>query len=105
MKYLSLENLKQKHKRNLITLKKTVVLLFQCLQVLDHLHAKKITHRDLKSANILVKSRDFFRIKLCDFDFAKVLNNNAVLKTFCETYEYCVSEIYLDESYSFVVNL
>lgn len=85
MKYLSLQNLKQKHKRNLITWKEIVVLLFQYLQTLNHLHANNVTHRDLKSANILVESRNSFHVKLCDFDFAKIANNDTVLKTFCET--------------------
>jgi len=39
----------------------------------SHLHSLNIAHRDLKPENILMKSKDEtnFKLKICDFGFAK----------------------------------
>jgi len=44
------------------------LLLWQILHVLKHLHANNVWHRDLKSANVLVKLENGQRIiKVCLF--------------------------------------
>lgn len=41
----------------------------QILQVLNYLHKHGITHRDIKSHNILLTSN--YEVKLCDFGLAR----------------------------------
>ncbi|GIM01082.1 hypothetical protein Vretimale_5933 [Volvox reticuliferus] len=50
-------------------------LTFQIVQALCYLHSRKIIHRDVKPANILVDSEGVLR--LCDFGFARYLSGSA----------------------------
>lgn len=52
----------------------------------------KIVHRDIKSKNFFIRSRNLLHIKLSDFGFSKTTSN---LQTFCETHFYAVSKIYV----------
>ena len=40
----------------------------------SHLHDKRIAHRDIRAANLLVYSEAPFRLKLADFGFSCVLD-------------------------------
>ena len=52
------------------------------LEALVELHKKKIAHRDLKLANILIN--DDYKLKLADFGFSKDYESG-YMKSFCGT--------------------
>ena len=64
----------------------------------SHLHSLNIAHRDLKPENILLKSRDEtnFKLKICDFGFAKKIDLNGGLKTPDHTPYYVAPEVLLN---------
>lgn len=71
-----LKSLIEKKKRNNappFTENEALSIIFQLAMALEYLHRHSIYHRDLKSANILVSAEHQF-IKLCDFGFAKRVN-------------------------------
>lgn len=64
-----------------------------------YLHAKNITHRDLKSQNCLVTEN--WRVKLCDFGFARKVTgvSQPAFMTLCGTDDFMSPEIILGEDY------
>ena len=58
-------------------------IIGQLSEAFKVMNEKNIVHRDLKLANILV-SKDFV-IKLADFGFAKFVENNLLLQSYCGT--------------------
>ncbi|PYH47988.1 serine/threonine-protein kinase [Aspergillus saccharolyticus JOP 1030-1] len=66
----------------------------QILHALQYLHARKVTHRDIKPDNILISSFDPLTVKLSDFGLSKVVQEETFLRTFCGTLLYCAPEVY-----------
>jgi len=64
---------------------------------LNYLHSKKMIHRDLKSQNLLVC--DDWKIKICDFGFARKAEGKADYLTMCGTDEWMAPEVGLGEKY------
>jgi serine/threonine protein kinase len=102
MSYLSLENLENLHDESLIAVKEIMKIFAQTLKALQYLHSRDVTHRDLKSKNILIESRSSLSIKLADFDLA---NDKLDLKIVCDTQQYTTLEIYLSSEYKISMNL
>lgn len=79
-------------------------VLFMFLQIcmaLDHIHTKKMLHRDIKGANIFLTSTGV--IKLGDFGFSHEYEetvSNAVAGTFCGTPYYLAPELWENKKYS-----
>eukprot|EP01062_Namystynia_karyoxenos_P053208 TRINITY_DN42_c0_g1_i2.p1 TRINITY_DN42_c0_g1~~TRINITY_DN42_c0_g1_i2.p1 ORF type:complete len:493 (+),score=209.44 TRINITY_DN42_c0_g1_i2:128-1480(+) len=79
-------------------------VLFMFLQIcmaLDHIHSKKMLHRDIKGANIFLTSTGV--IKLGDFGFSHEYEetvSNAVAGTFCGTPYYLAPELWENKKYS-----
>ena len=66
------------------------------ITIFEYLHSKNIIYRDLKPENILVNKNGY--LKLTDFGFAKVINNNKTY-TLCGTPEYLAPEIILNKGH------
>lgn len=67
----------------------------QLLSALKYLHARGITHRDVKPDNILIQSRNPIHVKLTDFGLSKMIDSEETfLRTFCGTLLYCAPEVY-----------
>jgi serine/threonine protein kinase len=102
MKYLSLSDLHRQHHKISLVENEIVDLLFQRLIVLEHLHSRDVTYRDLKSNNILVEDRFSLRVQFIDFDLA---NDQLNLKTFCESKQYVALEIFIEKRYITAMNI
>ena len=50
-----------------------LTIMYNTLSAISFLHSANIVHRDIKPANILLD--DKCQIKLCDFGFARTLQN------------------------------
>ena len=68
----------------------------QISQALQYIHARKVTHRDVKPDNVLVQSTRPLHVKLTDFGLSKMIQGESLLKTFCGTLLYCAPEVYPD---------
>jgi serine/threonine protein kinase len=71
------------------------------------LQANKILHRDLKLANLLLTQEDpeLADIKLADFGFARILNENSMAQTQLGTPLFMAPEIFNREDYSYKVDV
>lgn len=70
MEYIRLGDLAKQHNTSGITETELLALFEQTLKALEYLHGRPICHRDVKPANLLVRSRVPFHIKLTDFGLA-----------------------------------
>ena len=73
---------------------------------IEYLNKSGIFHRDLKPENILVHAGrgddndNHFILKICDFGFAKNLDNNILTTTICGSPLYMAPEILKRKSYT-----
>ena len=75
------------------------LIAIQILLGLEHLHARRILHRDLKSANVLVCSNS--RIKIGDLGVARVLGSGTFFaKTMCGSPYYLSPELVQGQPYN-----
>jgi NIMA (never in mitosis gene a)-related kinase len=81
------------------TFKEDVIWLYlkQILSGLRYLHSKKIVHRDLKGANILL-SADKRKVQVGDLNVSKIAKNS-LLYTQTGTPYYASPEVWRDEPY------
>ena len=97
--------IKKAKSKNLICLKEHVTwnIGLQIILGLYYLHKKKILHRDLKSANVLLKkdnSQSNFSVKIGDLGVAKLLETStAFAQTFVGTPYYLSPELCADQPY------
>ncbi|PIA13414.1 Pkinase-domain-containing protein, partial [Coemansia reversa NRRL 1564] len=68
-------------------------VLLQLLLAIRHLNRMGIVHRDIKLENILLADRKNLRIKLADFGLAKIVGEQAFMKTVCGTPMYVAPEV------------
>jgi len=73
-------------------------LAHQIACAVAYLHSRSIIHRDLKSKNLLVDTN--WKIKVCDFGFARTAQKSARPMTICGTGEWMAPEIILGQAYS-----
>jgi len=79
-------------------------LVWVLLDVLHHLHGKRIAHRDLKPENLLLKSaHNDHDIKLADFGFATEAKKP--LRELCGTPAYVAPEIIKEKPYGLEVDM
>uniref|UniRef100_A0AC35GLT6 Protein kinase domain-containing protein n=1 Tax=Panagrolaimus sp. PS1159 TaxID=55785 RepID=A0AC35GLT6_9BILA len=72
-------------------------LFRQLVEGLRYLESLKIVHRDLKCENLLLDEYD--NLKIADFGFARILNDNEESHTFCGSRAYVAHEIMISKGY------
>uniref|UniRef100_A0A7S1R2A3 non-specific serine/threonine protein kinase n=1 Tax=Neobodo designis TaxID=312471 RepID=A0A7S1R2A3_NEODS len=92
----------KKSKQELLSEDEIKITFVQILVALLHLHNRRMIHRDLKSANVLITSRGL--VKLADFGLASV---NRKPMTSCGTPEYMAPEQWAtpDDGYTSKVDM
>eukprot|EP01012_Entosiphon_sulcatum_P023971 TRINITY_DN29121_c0_g1_i1.p1 TRINITY_DN29121_c0_g1~~TRINITY_DN29121_c0_g1_i1.p1 ORF type:complete len:497 (+),score=140.33 TRINITY_DN29121_c0_g1_i1:27-1517(+) len=88
----------QRAKRTYFSEDQVMLWFGQLCLALDHLHEKKILHRDLKTKNVFLTSSGI--VKLGDFGFSKRLKTAAMAKTVCGTPYYFSPELCQGQPYS-----
>eukprot|EP01065_Artemidia_motanka_P026753 TRINITY_DN31_c0_g1_i4.p1 TRINITY_DN31_c0_g1~~TRINITY_DN31_c0_g1_i4.p1 ORF type:complete len:444 (+),score=147.90 TRINITY_DN31_c0_g1_i4:84-1415(+) len=70
----------------------------QLVYGLQYLHANDIAHRDLKPENLLLDAEG--HLKIADFGFSRLLNNQQLLQTVCGTPNYMAPEVLKERGYN-----
>eukprot|EP00667_Euglena_gracilis_P012874 EG_transcript_13247 len=93
------QRIKVQRKRRMHFTERQIMIWFtQLCLALDHLHEKKILHRDLKTMNVFLTSNNI--VKLGDFGFSKRLKTAAMAHTVCGTPYYFSPELCQGQAYS-----
>ena len=79
MEYVKGETLKDKINTGPLNLNKTIDLSIQIAEGLEEAHQKGITHRDIKSQNIMINEKG--KVKITDFGLAKMSTSTFETKT------------------------
>eukprot|EP01080_Neovahlkampfia_damariscottae_P004187 gene4187-7497_t len=80
-------------------------IIFEIATGLDEMHSNNIIHRDLKPRNILLMSKEKPSIKIADFGFSRILDENDLAKTTCGTLLFMAPEIILQRGHDSRVDL
>uniref|UniRef100_A0A7S1NHD4 non-specific serine/threonine protein kinase n=1 Tax=Eutreptiella gymnastica TaxID=73025 RepID=A0A7S1NHD4_9EUGL len=88
----------QRRRREHFSERQIMLWFTQLCLALDHLHEKKILHRDLKTMNVFLTSNNI--VKLGDFGFSKRLKTAAMAHTICGTPYYFSPELCQGQAYS-----
>ncbi|KAJ1983348.1 serine/threonine protein kinase [Dimargaris verticillata] len=83
-------------------------IFFQLFMAIKYLHDRGVVHRDLKPENILLADREALLLKLTDFGLAKVVREDAFMKTLCGTPNYVAPEVLVpghERAYSKAVDM
>jgi len=75
-------------------------LVKQMIDTLVYLHGKGIAHRDLKFENILLKDKNYDKIKISDFGLSRIIKEGSFMQTICGTPEYIAPEVLKSKSTS-----
>jgi serine/threonine protein kinase len=75
------------HREQSFELPVALDIMLQIAEAMQHLHRKKITHRDLKSANMLInlaqipeiKEAGYVDVKVADFGTSKIVNGTTTI--------------------------
>lgn len=82
----------------------TKFLITQILVALKDLHARNIVHCDLKPENVLLSSVTnefgYPQIKLCDFGFARIIEEKSFRRSVVGTPAYLAPEVLLNKGYN-----
>ncbi|KAH3764302.1 serine/threonine-protein kinase STY46 [Pelomyxa schiedti] len=79
-------------KKQLIPDDKQFKVAYSIALALGAMHKASITHRDLKSKNVLV-SVDFSIVKLCDLGLSRVMSEQSIAATLCGTWQWMAPEL------------
>lgn len=91
MEYYPLGDLGRQHKKEPFSESEIIHIIAQTASALEYLHEMKVTHRDLKPQNILVRSREPVEIAVTDFGVSK--SGESEMRTCAGTYQYMAPEV------------
>lgn len=97
LEYLPLGNLGYQNAKQRLSEREALTSLVQGLSALGYLHKAGIVHRGIKPANMHLKSRDPWHLKLADFGLSKT---DTSLRTVCGTYIYTAVEVFECSKYT-----
>lgn len=73
--------------------------VWQMLLSVNYIHSHGVVHRDLKLENFLFERKDNDHLKLIDFGFSKVFDDETKMDLSCGTLAYCAPDV-LQRSYT-----
>eukprot|EP00672_Neobodo_designis_P019961 CAMPEP_0174827288 /NCGR_PEP_ID=MMETSP1114-20130205/605_1 /TAXON_ID=312471 /ORGANISM="Neobodo designis, Strain CCAP 1951/1" /LENGTH=434 /DNA_ID=CAMNT_0016060917 /DNA_START=324 /DNA_END=1628 /DNA_ORIENTATION=- len=91
----------QAHKNQLLTEELVGSIFVQLVLAIHHIHTKRMMHRDIKSANVLMLTNGL--VKVSDFGFSRQFDNTVsqdVADTFLGTPYYLAPELWKRQKYS-----